>query len=481
MAAVSTTGTNSREIGGPTGSTDTHLFPLPLVPFEQYMLADDRADYPMAFTVIAELSGKIRPAALHAAIKEAITHHPLLHCRVEHLPGRGLCWVPLPPTRFNIDWGTSFDPVECAAGERINLWSEPGLRIWVRRSDERVTLTLQFHHACCDGVGAAVFIGDLLAFYAVRTAGPGDVPVPRRAFDPDVLRRRHPTAPQNIHGGKRRRFSWQTCYKAVRLLARRPAPLARPADADRRRLAAAPLRFPPIVSQPIPRREYQGLREAARRKGVTCNDLFLNAMFHTIREWNERHGIVHSRRWLRIGVPVNLRCHEHDGMPAANVVSYMFLTRRTSECDDADNLLDSIRRQTTAIRQNRFGMHFMKALETLSRIPQGLPMLLRANSCYATVILGNMGDVTRAFRFTFPRTRGRCVVGNLVLERLLGSAPVRPGTHASVCVGTYAGALFINLHADPHVYSAEDAHHLLALFIEQLTRQSSDGFRKRSE
>ena len=49
------------------------LFPLPLVPFEHYMLADDRADYPMTFFMRLHFRGRFDRGRLDNALR----------CRVE--------------------------------------------------------------------------------------------------------------------------------------------------------------------------------------------------------------------------------------------------------------------------------------------------------------------------------------------------------------------------------------------------------------
>ena len=59
------------------------LFPLPLTPFERYMLADDRPDYPMAFPAVVEFSGSLRRAEFDAALEGALREHPLLRARVD--------------------------------------------------------------------------------------------------------------------------------------------------------------------------------------------------------------------------------------------------------------------------------------------------------------------------------------------------------------------------------------------------------------
>jgi hypothetical protein len=58
------------------------LFPLPLVPFEHYMLTDDRADYPMTFFLQLRFAGSMDQPRFRAALDSAVALHPLLRAHV---------------------------------------------------------------------------------------------------------------------------------------------------------------------------------------------------------------------------------------------------------------------------------------------------------------------------------------------------------------------------------------------------------------
>ena len=51
--------------------------------------------------------------------------------------------------------------------EPIDLRKEPGLRLWLLEGERTTDIVAQFHHACCDGLGAVAFIEDLLVAYAM--------------------------------------------------------------------------------------------------------------------------------------------------------------------------------------------------------------------------------------------------------------------------------------------------------------------------
>ncbi len=72
------------------------MFPLPLTPFEEYMLSDDCPAYPMTGIERLQFSGFLDRGAFEAALKSTIQRHPLLRTKVNR-PRRGRPkWVDCP-------------------------------------------------------------------------------------------------------------------------------------------------------------------------------------------------------------------------------------------------------------------------------------------------------------------------------------------------------------------------------------------------
>lgn len=443
------------------------LFPLPLAPFERYMYLDDRPDYPMAFVLIIDLRGHLQRDVFEESLQQALERHPLLTCLVKQVRGQGACWIPVSNPAPQIQWTEGGDAAPFVEQERIDLTQEIGLRLWVNREAGHAQVSFQFHHACTDGLGGVQFIGDVLALYGLRTTAPGaELPELEPVQVERLLSRATYTTAVSEEAPKTVSCPWRLCRKLVKLLRRGPAPLA--ATRHRRSTIGTSLEFPALITRMIERPVVQQLKVAAARRGVELNDLYLLEMFQTIREWNHANGHGDDDRWLRIGMPTSLRTPLHDQMPAANVVSYMFLTRRSADCRHPDQMLSDIHRQTSAIVNEQQGRFLAIGLKYVQWIPGLLHSLLRMNRCFASVILSNVGDIRRQFTARFPLKQGRCVAGNLTLEGLRGAVPVRPNTRLSTSVGTYAGNLYINMHCDPLSFTREQAEELADLFVNRL-------------
>lgn len=441
------------------------LFPLPLTTFEKYMLLDDRPDYPMTFAFQLRLSGEIRRSAFESSFEEVLARHPLLCVLADRSMRSGLGWRLAEGLRPTVDWDALGASIGSPHGERIDLNSEAGLRVWVRQGDGAAEVTLQFHHACCDGIGALRFIGDLLAAYGMRTASADRCPT-SRPCDPTSLVRRGEHAAETPERRNLARAVWASVRDGVRWLRRRPAILCPSAAVSRDN--SAPIPFPGTCQHTFDRSETSRIREAAAREDATLNDLLLRDMFQTLQQWRERQTSESARRWLRIAIPVNLKAGDNDRTSAANGVSYTFLTRHGRQCADARELLTGIRQETDAATRRRRSLLFLGAFRLMERIPGAIPLYAGANRCFATAVLSNLGDVSWHFGARFPCESGKIVAGNLILDDIFAAPPVRPNTRAAFMIGRYGGQLWVCLRCDPRVFTADDARRLLSLYVDRL-------------
>ena len=454
------------EVSTNSTTTDEDVFPLPLSPFERYMVLDDSDAYPMSIVLIARLKGDLRRAVFEESVEFALRRHPLLMSKISKVRGLGWCWIPVENPSPQMSWVENEDGLQPPDHERIDLTREIGLRIWVSKTPDAAELVFEFHHACTDGIGGVQFIGDLLACYGQKTSVEGAEAPEIEPIQIDRLKARSNfSSDAGEAPSKKVSCPMMLSRKLLKLLRRQPVPLAVSRKANS---IGTFLSFPAIAGRIIERPVVQQLKVVAARKGVELNDLYLMEMFQTIREWNRRYGNGNDRQWLRIGMPTSLRTPLHDQMPAANVVSYMFLTRLASDCTNPDETLADIHRRTSTIVNERQGRSIAIGLKYVLKVPGLLWCLLRLNRCFTSVILTNVGDIRRQFTARFPLKQGRCVAGNVTLDVLTGAVPVRPNTRLSTSVGTYAGNLYINMHCDPLSFTREQSEELADLFVERL-------------
>ncbi|MDD4269095.1 MAG: hypothetical protein PHO07_06265 [Pirellulales bacterium] len=449
--------------GLPDRGGDAPLFPLPLVPFERYMVADDRRGYPMTFPVRVELEGQLCRDALEAALADAIARHPLLNARLRRRRFRRHWVAGADPVRLH--WETTGAATACLPGQPLDLASEPGVRIACRVEDHRVTLSLLFHHAACDGIGALRFIGDVLAFYGRRTSAediaPNLLPIePANLLDRGRFDIRLPAVVSA------RDVLLSTLREGWKVLARRPQVLI-----SRCRLgnvAASPLYTAGLDAQ-----TYGRFCRRANDAGVTVNDLLLRDMFLTVRAWNDSRSRRRVRGWLRITMPTSLRGRRAARMPATNSLGYAFVTRRTDECDRPGELLTGLGVETKLIRDWGLGALFVEALRKARLIPGLTALGARFSRRFSTVVLSNLGDPIRRFRARFPCNGDRLQAGNLRLQRIYGAPPVRPGTRAAIALFSYGNELTLAMIVDPRWFSPEDAAAFLHQYQSRLN-QSAD-------
>src|SRR5262249_17001477 len=140
---------------------------------------------------------------------------------------RRALWVPATNPSTAIDWRDDDSPVSCPRGARIDLTHEGGLRLWMRRGDDgRGVLTLQYHHACCDGIGALQFLGDVFdSYHRMLTREDG----PRLSRNAACLRERGRLSSGDLSGDRRAAFDGRCVRElARRYLWQRPVPLRVP-------------------------------------------------------------------------------------------------------------------------------------------------------------------------------------------------------------------------------------------------------------
>ena len=440
------------------------VLPLRLVPFERYMLTDDRPTHPMAFTIRLLFSGRLDPDAFRRAVSRATAIHPLLHARIEGERSRDLTWVGAPDLDPFVDIAATDEPMEYPGSAGIDLRRELGIRIWVRHGGDRVEMRFQYHHSCSDGVGAYRYIEDVLCHYHAELAS-DDANDYVQPIDEELLRQR-----------TRFGLSWW------RLLLRMPIEfwgmvigvsvfmlrksgqirspqVPRHSDGERRRVLDMPAHTFTVD-------ETKQLLQVARSHGATLTELLLREVLLATYSWNVECDPGSGSELLRIMVPADLRGKGDERMPATNVVGMAMVDRRPGRWRNMDRLLKLIKLRMKFLKRFRLSISFIRATALFGAIPGGMEFLARADRCYATSVLSNMG---RLFHFAkLPRTEGKLVAGDLVLEGAESAPPVRPFTATAWTCLSYNGRLTIVMNYDREYFTAADAQRHLSFHVQQI-------------
>lgn len=442
------------------------LFPMGLTAFEEYMLVDGRPAYPMDGFMRLSFSGRFDADGLSSALAVAMQRHPLLAARVRRGRRGRWEWFLAPDGPPPIRWlseppGEAYPPVS----QPIDLTAESGVRLLVVEGPGHSDLVLHIHHACCDGLGAYQFATELLVAYSQAVGAPLTRPwEPLRGME--NLRKR------GSLGITAKRFLQLIPGQLLGLtdvgpfLRRRPVPLlpgkAQPDDSP------LPAGYPATVFRQLEESELARLRQSAARQGVTSNDLMLRDLFLTLDQWRQQHAAEQGSDWIRVSVPINLRTLCNLTVPAANVVSMVFLDRRAQEMASSAALLRGLHDEMELIKRRHLGLTFVLSLQFTRALPGGLARARasRADSCSATSVFSNFG--TPLANAPFPQRDGRLEVAGLVLERAEAMPPWRPYTSAVFVAMVYAGRLSVGLHYDPRVFSATQAETLLGSFVARL-------------
>ena len=444
------------------------LFPLPLVPFERYMIADDGPQYPMEVLLRLQVEGNFHRELLDHALTLVLPRHPLLQARLEGR-SRTLRWVACPRSESSVRWATG-EPLEEAEWRRpLDLAREPGLRVTVWETPGATVLLLKVHHACCDAIGAVQLASELLAAYADLTRSDTHLPsLPE--LTPFILRHRAYVAPPEGPLPKTTLVErlWGAVREAWKVFARFPVPIATPAKPLTADLANAALGYPELLVRRLSQADTDHLRQVARKRNVSVNDLLLCDLFLALHSWNKKSGRYQGDQWFRVTMPTNLRSGEL-GVPTVCRIGYAFLTRRSRDCEDADALLASLVEETRLIKRWRLGSYFLAVIEFLTRLPGALRLVLRSSRCFSTVILSNVGDPEWHFTGKFECAGNEVRFGPLILKEVVAVPPIRAGTRIGLLVSYLRDGLSIGMRCDSRHISASDAERFLDLFVQSIT------------
>ncbi len=415
------------------------------------MLVDARPGHPMCFFLECIVEGDLDKERLRKAVDQAARRHPRFCSRVAWRGGRPHWLVPDVQPAFV--WQPQADGID--PWRPFDLERESGVRIVARAIGPRLhSIVMVVHHSVCDGIAACEFMGDLWACYEGIEPRGFSRPAMRGTEGPKPTPGEQPPAVDPVG-------------EAIAFARFFPAPLAHmwSAVAEPRSDAIEP----PYASIELDEAFTSRLRVAAASRKATVNDLIVAAVMRAAIVWNDRAG--KQRGGVRVTMPVSTRAPRQRD-PASNEISYAFLDRSRDACRDRESLVSSLAAASRWILASGAVAGFLEAVRFLSKSPFLLKSVTRLPICLSTVIVSNLGDVSRRMRAGVPKINGRDAPGGLIIRGFRGVPPLRPRTRASVAVLPYAGKTTICCLCSAGPDSRAAGHEFL-----ELIRREVEGFK----
>ncbi|MCY2991166.1 MAG: chromosome condensation protein [Planctomycetota bacterium] len=432
---------------------------LPLTTMEEFLFWEDRPAYPWCCFVRMRFAGQLERTALEAALRTTLQRHPLLSSIVQKRGRKRLVWVAVTNPEPRIEWQSGPTGGHFPPASHLDLQQEIGCRFHVVVDDQASDLVIQFHHACCDAAGMFVFFHDLLLAYALAQ-GANPERVRLLPIDQQLLAGRGRyglTLGQLLRMLPKQLVGLQGVRQ---FLMRTPCPVIPHQVCDNE--VPPPAEYPAVLGRVFDIQDTVALQTAAVQLGVTANDLLIRDLFLALAEWRTRQQVPADDGWLRMMIPMNLRTAQDRELPAANVVSSVFLDRRGPDFSDPERLLRSIHDEMELIKRNQLGYTFVFSTQLIRLLPGGLRKQVRADKCTVSCVFANLGKLTA--RTSLPRRGGCVVAGNVSLRELDLVTPIRPYACVALNAAIYTRKLFISLHYDPRPLTAAQAVDLLDTF-----------------
>lgn len=447
----------------PGGTTATNEAKL-LAPFEEYMFWDDTPDYPMSLFLRVQLQGDFNLDDFRAACNAVALRQIRLVSTVSDSNGK-LRWTPASNPVVELLCET-FDRHPSGESERVDrlgdaqhldLRRRPGLRIVATNlSDDRLEhdaktrVLFQFHHSCCDGMGAVQYVHEVLSEYAHRQSlgtQPAGRPDKPAQSENDRARARHPKARHpKLNILERIPSLFFGLLRLSDFLRRKPSVLA--TCHDKAAMGSG------IVTRELDNSASARYFQTAKQQGVTVNDLLVRDLFHAVRS----HFSVAHHENVRLLLPINLRSASVD-QEVKNNVGMIFVDRK-HEPTESDRFLHGISREMQRVKRWQLGQTSLRTLRFARYLPGGIRTFLRSRDCWATAVLSNLG--LPFGETSLPRdTSDHIVAGGVTVERIEFVPPIRENTRIALGVITYANRLQLTLHYDASYVTRDAATRVL--------------------
>lgn len=433
------------------------VFPMHLTPFESYMLIDDHPRFPMTFVFQFDFLGEIDPTAFQESVDKALLRHPMLRAIIQPAKASRDCWVSKESYDSQIDFGQRTENIMVEGSSAfIDLRKDIGFKGWIRSDAQRTRFVALFHHSAVDGIGAYHFLNDVFWYYAKRFGKQiGEL----RSYDEKELRTRLKANVGNLVRAAEGVQPDFDRFRAQPILPHQESSVAKGQTYE----------FPQFHSFVFDKNEHRELRLQAQARGQTLNDRLLESLMVGMLTWNEQQGGDVEGDDFCILMPLDLRTPEQAKLSAANVVTSSFIRRSAHQVRDRENLSSSLLHETICLKHRRHESDFMRQLISSPIRLNEAAKIYQEDSCHTSTIFSNAGDPTKRFLNEFPREDGMFTCGNLQLEEMNGSSPLRSMTRVAFNSFTYRRKLKIGIRCDPQFFTGSDGKILLDHFVRTFT------------
>lgn len=446
---------------GRQSEQESALGGIGLTAFEKYMLWDDSPQAPMTPVVDLDFDNPLDCVAVQTAFDNALKKHPLLRSQVR-VSGGQWTWQ-----AASEDCLPKLDVVDLQANaptglRQIDLETECGIRGWLLPSAGGKRLRLQWHHACCDGVGMRSFLVDLLLAFSAQF---GSEPSRRMGlYDEKLLHHRgdfsNVRRTEKMGAIQRLRNAYYFHFQLPEPLSL--APRVEEPDAGAWQVGGEP-DFP--VHADITMSNSQRIIKQCRAGNVSISELAIGLLFKQCCQWNQRDEGIKRNQRLRLLVPYDLRAPQHLRMSAANRMSFAFIGRTYDQTRDTRSLVDGIRSEMASVKRTQLPLDFLGALGAASKSPRAMRWLLSSSSCMATAVLTYTGEISRGLSRQLPVENETAVVGPARLRRIGAAPPARMNTKVAIGLSQNWGKLCFSASYCASQFSRSAADQFLREYV----------------
>lgn len=431
------------------------------------MFLDTRPNFPMSPLMIFVFKGQADVAALRQAFNETLQYEPLFCSVVTKINGRW-CWTQTP--KLPEMQCSEIKIANCESGSAENVFfdlqQQTGVCCIYRETENGFVIELSVHHSICDGMGTMRFFGNWLARYAQLVGDTQDIethyPKPERIRDRENL---HIELPHPIS-------KWTTAKSSIKYAGqwflKRPARLCALPEtkSDDKTTSKTINKTAMCFWQQLPEEFTVAYSNAAMRSNVTVNTLFLANYYNVLYDWFVNcYGLISPKTMFRVLVPTNLRKEEHQDIPAANILGYVFLDYYANDCRDTEMLCADLQNRITFVKNWSVGAVFLSGTEFVRKIPFGLRFAASSLFCHSTSVFSNIGSPCRYLLQKQFRNTETIQVGDVQLIQILGSPPVRPHTPFSTGLIQQNNQWTLTVSADGQIMNENNTRTFLSMLI----------------